>query len=52
MFKMLTYGLESRVELVYCMTKGDLHHAYMMFNHIKWIYNLTMLRVHIYELFC
>ena len=39
MFKMSIHGLGSRAELVRCMTEGDLHHAYVMFDHIKLIHN-------------
>jgi hypothetical protein len=34
------------------MTEGDLHHAYVMFDHIKRIHNWMTLGAHVYDPFC
>jgi hypothetical protein len=52
MFKMSIHGPGSGVELVRRMTEGDLHHAYVMFNHIKRIHNWMTLGTHVYDPFC
>jgi hypothetical protein len=48
-FKMSSIGLGSGVELVHCMTEGDLKHAYVHFDHIKRIHHWTTLGTHVYD---
>ena len=49
-FKMLTKGPGSGVDLIRCMqVGGDLQNAWMMFDHVKRVKDWTMMACHVYD---
>jgi hypothetical protein len=50
LFKMLLYGLASKVNLVRCMQfGGDLLNCWLMFEHVKRVQEWTTMACHVYD---